>query len=68
MKQIKKWLERLEQAADKGGEQLDITIKLIGVDNSGNSYIAGGLHILPGSEQKQLPASYFDKEENHNEA
>lgn len=68
MKQIIKRLERLEKIEGRNSEQLDITIEFVGVDNEGKPFITGGLRMIPGRADKELPASFFDNEEIHNEA
>ncbi len=58
-------LEKLEARAGINDEELIIIIKAIGTDENRNPIITGGIRIRPGKLQEELPASFFDNENNH---
>lgn len=63
MKQIIKRLEKLEKIKDRDSEQIELIINF--VDNESKS--SGGLRMISGRASKELPTSFFDNEEIHNE-
>ena len=58
-------LEKLEARAGINDEELTIIITVVDSDANGRRFISGGIRIIPGQLNEELPASYFNEEDNN---